>query len=65
MAAEQRVGTEQVAPLLARLADPVAAVRSAALRALVRLPLDEEAWRQVGDYILYTLPLPTAARNLR
>jgi hypothetical protein len=61
MAAEQRVGTEQVAPLLARLADPVAAVRSAALRALVRLPLDEEAWRQVGDYILYTLPLPTAA----
>ncbi|MDT8305506.1 MAG: hypothetical protein RRC07_06180 [Anaerolineae bacterium] len=61
MAIEERLGKEQVAPLLALLADRDAGVRSAALRALVRLPLDEGAWQQVGVYVLYMLRAPGAA----
>jgi hypothetical protein len=44
-------GPEEVGPLLDALRDPVEAVRIGALRALVRLPLDKEAWFQVGGFV--------------
>ncbi|HSM57533.1 MAG TPA: HEAT repeat domain-containing protein [Candidatus Sulfomarinibacteraceae bacterium] len=52
---QQQLGEEQVAALMARLADGDEAVRAAALRALVSLPLDEESWRRVGAYLLVML----------
>jgi len=50
-----RLGLREVGPLLDALRDPDAAVRTGALRALVRLPLDEAAWEEVGRFVWRTL----------
>jgi len=46
-----RIGLPNVGPLLDALRDPNTAVRTGALRALVRLPLDEAAWEEVGRFV--------------
>lgn len=45
------LGLGDVGALLDALRDPIAAVRTGALRALVRLPLDEEAWFEVARFV--------------
>ncbi len=46
-----RLGLDAVGLLLDALRDPVTAVRTGALRALVRLPLNEEAWSEVARFV--------------
>lgn len=48
---DEKANPEHAQALLEALGDPALAVRSAALRALVRLPLDHESWFQVGRFV--------------
>ena len=47
-----------VAPLLDALPDPIEAVRTGALRALVRQPLANEVWLELGEFIGPVLAAP-------
>jgi hypothetical protein len=56
MPAGDRVSSQAVAPLVrAMLEDPDLDVRRAALRAAVRLPLDADAWIEVGRAVYFLL----------
>ncbi|MBM4288809.1 MAG: hypothetical protein FJ135_11845, partial [Deltaproteobacteria bacterium] len=46
---------DEARPLIGALNDPNPTVRLQALRALVRLPLDQEAWREVGNIFMVLL----------
>ena len=56
-------GLGEVGPLLDALRDSITAVRIGALRALVRLPLDKEAWFQVGGLVWRELSNLLAGRG--
>ncbi|MFD7902709.1 CHAT domain-containing protein [Kitasatospora sp. NPDC059722] len=53
--AEPELSYQVVSPLLSALSDPEPAVRIAALRALVQLPLPRRAWIAVADAVLAVL----------
>jgi hypothetical protein len=58
---DEEIGWEQAQPLLDALRDPVEAVRVGALRSLVRMPLREEVWLDVGGFVWSELDPPTSA----
>ena len=61
----ERLTTQEAQPLFAALDDPAEAVRVAALRALVRLPLTGDDWARLGDRIGRILQETAAAPSER
>lgn len=59
-----RLGRLEAGPLLDALQDTASTVRTGALRALVRLPLDTDMWLEVGRFVLDELASPTAGDAL-
>jgi len=57
------IGRAGAGPLLAALDDPVAETRLAALDALRRLPLDNESWLSVRDFVLPALESDAAPEH--